>query len=579
MKFIFVIFALLLQPVYAEETGAVLLENLPSDIEIFVKNELKSQKGNIHTIITLPVGFYQLELRRNGQAFQTVDVEIIKDKLIPTDIISPCERILNHLDVTQKITETDKEFIERRQKQLDDYNKEIQKHTINYQAGTVEIKEEDFDLRTNYLSLQIKWNDCLSKNSSFKILQSQPSTIMISREQLKEMLKEGSHKQVFIYFKLDDQPALKKKTIVDKVVLMGLNQEWLIKPISGQLTVAVAEEFQQLFEVWRNKFSEIDGVNAKINLHLSSLENSISKLTDNTINFALILHHKLPKYNKDKDNENAFFKQFSEFYNKFGYYPTLLIAGKGAIVIYVNKKNPVYNLTSKEVDGIFSNTQKCGNNHIYRWDTLIGSLFLKSPLEKETIKLTGIYKTEYTQLPYEPLLLCNGQFKPSLQIGENSDEVLSLISENPIYLGYGHWVKNDILDKKEIKRLSINGVYPSKENILNDLKADSWVTTTKKILQHNPNYLSIIDNEQKESITKQSIRNVVPFGNIMVNIYDVFADERYPYSYYISFLANKPKDKKLAPLEEEFLKFILSKEGQTILEETGFIALPLSKNN
>lgn len=51
-------------------------------------------------------------------------------------------------------------------------------------------------------------------------------------------------------------------------------------------------------------------------------------------------------------------------------------------------------------------------------------------------------------------------------------------------------------------------------------------------------------------------------------------NEKYPYSYFISFLANKPRDQKLAPLEEEFLKFVLSKEGQAILEEAGFIALP-----
>jgi len=522
MKFIFVIFALFLQPVYAEETGAVLLENLPSDIEIFSNNELKSQKGDAHVVIKLPVGSHQLELRRNGQAFQTVDVEIIKDKLIPTDIISPCERILNHLDVTQKKIETDKEFIERRQKQLDDYNKEIQKHTTNYQVGTVEIKEEDFDLRTNYLSLQIKWNDCLSKNSSFKILQSQPSTIMISREQLKEMLKEGSHKQVFIYFKLDEQPALKKTTIVDKVVLMGLNQEWLIKPLSGQLTIAISPEFQTLVEKWRDHFNKNNSNNVRINIVTTSLNESIEQLTDELANFVLIFRQ-----------QNKGYPSFEIFEKKYNHPPAVFDIGKGAIVIYAHKANPLFNLTRKDTDSIFSKNEKkqCGGTHNIlfwsaKWDSIIKHRFnweLKShSLEDKPIQLIGSPLKDSFEILAKQSLLCGGDFKSNLETKETSEQVLSTISENVEMLGYANWFDKIASTKQGVKKIAISGLEATKANILTD---------------------------------------------------------RYPYGYYISFLANKPKDKKLAPLEEEFLKFILSKEGRTILEEIGFIALPLSKNN
>jgi len=522
MKFIFVIFALLLQPVYAEETGAVLLENLPSDIEIFSNNELKSQKGDAHVVIKLPVGSHQLELRRNGQAFQTVDVEIIKDKLIPKEIRPISEQILEKLYVTQTSKELDKEFIERRQTLLDQYNQEVQKRTINYQAGIVEIKEDNFNIKTNTLYLSINWVDWVEKHRSAKTLQPQSATIMISREQLNEMLKEGSHKQVFIYFKLDEQPALKKTTIVDKVVLMGLNQEWLIKPLSGQLTIAISPEFQTLVEKWRDHFNKNSSNNVRINIVTTSLNESIEQLTDEFANFVLIFRQ-----------QNKEYPSFEIFEKKYNHPPAVFDIGKGAIVIYAHKANPLFNLTRKDTDSIFSKNEKkqCGGTHNIlfwsaKWDSIIKHRFnweLKShSLEDKPIQLIGSPLKDSFEILAKQSLLCGGDFKSNLETKETSEQVLSTISENVEMLGYANWFDKIASTKQGVKKIAISGLEATKANILT---------------------------------------------------------ERYPYSYYISFLANKPKDKKLAPLEEEFLKFVLSKEGRTILEETGFIALPLSKNN
>ncbi|MEY3219913.1 MAG: phosphate transporter substrate-binding protein PstS family protein [Pseudomonadota bacterium] len=535
MKFIFVIFALLLQPVYAEETGAVLLENLPSNIEIFVKNELKSQKGNTHAIITLPVGSHQLELRRNGQAFQTVDVEIIKDKLIPKEITPPDQQILEQLYVTKMPTEFDKEFIERRQTLLDQYNQETQKRTVNYQAGIVEIKEDNFNIKTNTLNLSINWLDWVKKHHSVrenllpeitdiwftKLSFSRAATIAISREQLKEMLKEGSYKSVFIYFKLDNQPPLKKTTIVDKAVLTGLNQEWLIKPLSGQLTIAISPEFQTLVEKWRDGFNKNSSNNVHINIVTASLDKSVEQLTDELANFVLLFRQ-----------QNKEYPSFEIFEKKYNHSPAIFDIGKGAIVIYAHKANPLFNLTRKNIDSIFSKNEKklCGGTHNIlfwsaKWDSIIKHRFnweLKShSLEDKSIQLMGspLLKDSFEVLAKQ-LLLCGGDFKSNLETKETSEQVLSAISENVEMLGYANWFDKIASTKQGVKQITIDGVEATKANILTD---------------------------------------------------------RYPYGYYISFLANKPKDKKLAPLEEEFLKFVRSKEGQTILEEAGFIALPVPK--
>ncbi len=532
MKFIFVIFALLLQPVYAEETGAVLLENLPTDIEIFVKNELKSQKGNIHAIIKLPVGSHQLELYRNGQAFQTVDVEIIKDKLIPKEIKPISEQILAQLYVTKMSTELDKEFIERRQKQLDDYNKEIQKRTINYQAGSIEIKEDNFNIKTNTLNLSINWSDWAKKhhsvqekllpeivNSVFKkTLIPRTATIMISREQLKEMLEEGSQKRVFIYFKLDEQstvPVLEKKTIVDKVVLMGLNQEWLIKPLSGQLTIAISPEFQTVVEKWRDNFNKNSSNNVRINIVTTSLNESVEQLTDELANFVLFFRQQ----NKKHSSSEIFEK-------KYNHSPTIFDIGKGAIVIYVHQTNPLFNSKQKDVDGIFSKNEKkqCGGTQdISFWSSKWEDVMkIKPTLEGTPIQLIGSPLKDSFEILTKQLLLCGGDFKSNLETKESPEQVLVAISEDIKNLGFTHWFNEISATKQGVKKIAISGLEATKANILTG---------------------------------------------------------RYPYSYFISFLANKPKDKKLAPLEEEFLKFVLSKEGQAILEEAGFIALPLPKKD
>lgn len=510
MKFIIIFFALFLQPVYAEETGAVLLENLPSDIEIFVKNELKSQKGDVNVIITLPVGTHQLELRRNRQAFQTVDIEIIKDKLILKEIKPISEQILEKLYATKISTELDKEFIERRQTLLDQYNQEVKKRTINYQAGIVEIKEDNFNIKTNTLNLSINWLNWVKEQHSAKTLLTQTATIAISREQLKEMLKEGSQKSVFIYFKLDDQPSLKKTTIVDKVILIGLNQEWLIKPMSGQLTIAISPEFKTLVEKWRDHFNKNSLNNVHINIVTTSLNESIEQLTDEIVNFVVFYHQ-----------NNKIFPSFEVFERKYNHLPAVINVGKGAIVIYAHQANPLFKLDSKNVDEIFSKNEKknCGGTQdISSWSSKWEpAIKIKPSLEETPIQLIGSHLKDSFEILAKQSLLCGGNFKANLETKETSEQVLLAISEDIKNLGFTHWFDNVFANKQGVKKIAISGIESTKANILTG---------------------------------------------------------RYPYSYFISFLANNPKDQKLAPLEEKFVKFIHSKEGQTILEEAGFIALP-----
>ena len=50
----------------------------------------------------------------------------------------------------------------------------------------------------------------------------------------------------------------------------------------------------------------------------------------------------------------------------------------------------------------------------------------------------------------------------------------------------------------------------------------------------------------------------------------------YPLSRFLYVYVNKHPNKPLAPMEAEFLKMVLSKSGQTIVEKDGYIPLPAS---
>lgn len=52
--------------------------------------------------------------------------------------------------------------------------------------------------------------------------------------------------------------------------------------------------------------------------------------------------------------------------------------------------------------------------------------------------------------------------------------------------------------------------------------------------------------------------------------------KKYPLSRFLYVYVNKHPNKPLAPMEAEFLKMVLSKSGQKIVEKDGYIPLPNS---
>ena len=54
------------------------------------------------------------------------------------------------------------------------------------------------------------------------------------------------------------------------------------------------------------------------------------------------------------------------------------------------------------------------------------------------------------------------------------------------------------------------------------------------------------------------------------------ANGTYPLSRYLYVYVNKQPNKDLAPMEKEFIRYVLSKQGQQVVEKDGYVTLPKS---
>jgi len=100
--------------------------------------------------------------------------------------------------------------------------------------------------------------------------------------------------------------------------------------------------------------------------------------------------------------------EIAAFKIKFGYEATRVTVALDAIAIYVNKNNPLKQISLKQIDAIFSSTYKRGAAPIKTWDQLglTGSEWQSAKIEpKSPSRAQGIYGL------FRELALDNGEFR------------------------------------------------------------------------------------------------------------------------------------------------------------------------
>lgn len=204
--------------------------------------------------------------------------------------------------------------------------------------------------------------------------------------------------------------------------------------------------------------------------------------------------------------------EFGAFEKKFGYRPASFRVAVDALAIYVNKENPIQCLTLQQVDQIFSATrQGSGSNSIDTW----GGVGLTGEWAKKPIAIYGRNTISGTYEFFRQQALYNGEYKASVQLQPGSAEVVRHVADDKFAIGY-------------------SGI---------GYKTAGVRTVPLAAFYGRPCY----DTTAEATYTS-----------------------KYPIARYLYIYLNKKPDEPIDPLRAEFIKYILSKDGQTRAEEGGF---------
>jgi phosphate transport system substrate-binding protein len=217
-----------------------------------------------------------------------------------------------------------------------------------------------------------------------------------------------------------------------------------------------------------------------------------------------------PMSRKMKDGEIQAFEQ------KHGYKPLEIPVAIDALAVFVNRDNPIEGLTLPQVDAIFSSTRKCGYaENVAKW----GQLGLTGAWESRDIQLYGRNSVSGTYGYFKENALCEGDFKSSVNEQPGSASVVQAISGSVNGIGY-------------------SGI--------------GYVTSGVRALP-------LAEDEGGEYI-EATPENAV--------------SGEYPLGRFLYVYVNKHPNEPLEPLVREFIRMILSQQGQQVVVKDGYIPLP-----
>jgi phosphate transport system substrate-binding protein len=208
--------------------------------------------------------------------------------------------------------------------------------------------------------------------------------------------------------------------------------------------------------------------------------------------------------------------EIDAFEAKFGYPPTQIRVAIDALAVYVNKDNPLEQMTLPAVDAVFSKTRACGGSKdMTSW----GEAGLSGSWAAKPISMYGRNSASGTYGFFKTVALCDGDFKDTVKEQPGSASVVQGITEDLLGIGY-------------------SGI--------------GYKTSGVKTL-------------------KLAAKEGEPF-------YDTEAETvlagHYPLSRFLYVYVNKKPGTAVDPLVHQFIAFVLSRGGQEIVVKDGYLPLP-----
>jgi phosphate transport system substrate-binding protein len=209
-------------------------------------------------------------------------------------------------------------------------------------------------------------------------------------------------------------------------------------------------------------------------------------------------------------------EEIETFEKAFGYPPLAVPVAIDGLAVYVHRDNPIQQLTMQQVDAIFSKTRRGGAaKSIDTW----GELGLTGSWANLRMSTFGRNSASGTYGFFKEKALFKGDFKDSVKEQPGSASVAQGIAENIAGIGYSGM---------GYKTSEIRGIALAKSD--------------------------------KDPFYEPSNENVL--------------SGKYPLARYLYVYINKAPGRPLDPAVSEFLRYVMSREGQEVVVKDGYLPLP-----
>jgi phosphate transport system substrate-binding protein len=208
--------------------------------------------------------------------------------------------------------------------------------------------------------------------------------------------------------------------------------------------------------------------------------------------------------------------EIDQFEKKYGYKPTVIRTSVDALAVFVNKDNPVKCLTMAQVDAVFSKSRRAGGKEdVTTW----GQLGLTGEWASKPISLYGRNSASGTYGFFKEHALKNGDLKDQVKEQPGSASVVQGVTVDRFGIGY-------------------SGI--------------GYATAGVRAVP---------------LAEKQGARCVEAEAD---NAYS----GTYPLARFLYVYINKAPGKPLDPLTREFVKLVVSKDGQEAVLKDGYFPIP-----
>ena len=205
--------------------------------------------------------------------------------------------------------------------------------------------------------------------------------------------------------------------------------------------------------------------------------------------------------------------EIDQFERQFGHKPTEVKVAVDALAVFVHKDNPIEGLTLKQVDGMFSSTRKFGGEEINSWDQLG-----LDGWQGRAISLFGRNSASGTYGFFKENALNKGDYRATVKEQPGSSAVVTGIANDLYAIGY-------------------SGIGYKTAGV-----------------------------------------RAVPLGETDGDYYEASPENAlagdYPLARFLLVYVNKAPNQPLDALTYEFLRFVLSKQGQEIVAKDGYFPMP-----